>query len=154
MRNGLLLLAGAGASLLAGCGGGVPSFLGREGEGNNGFYTIGGAPPPAPPKPVPLRLATAEPALHGVIVRVESEAPQQGFYAAQLRPVGNGPDAAGILSFEVVALPPDAPETIGPARTRTLSAAVFVPNLAMKNLRGVRVTGGGSTQTMPLRPSE
>lgn len=154
MRNGLLLLAGAGACLLAGCGGGMPSFLGREGEGNNSFYSIRGGPPPPEERTVPLRMATAEPALHGVIVRVLAEAPMQGYSTTQLRPVGSGPDAAGVVTFELVAVPPVTPENVGPARTRQLSAAVFVPNLAMKNLRGVRVSGGGTVQTMPIRPSE
>ena len=56
---------------------------------------------------MPLRQATAEPALHGVILRVDGEAPTQGYYSARLRPIGGGaPDAAGILSFELVAVPP------------------------------------------------
>ena len=153
MRNGLLLLAGAGACLLAGCGTGVPTFLGRESEGGNSFYSVRGGPPPAEPRTVPLRLATTEPALHGMILRVQGEAPQQGYHTALLRPIGSGPDAAGILSFELVAVPPPAAEAVGPARTRELSAAIFVPNLTLKKLRGFRVTGGGSVQTLPLRTS-
>jgi hypothetical protein len=154
IRNGLLLLAGASACLLAGCGGGMPSFLGREGNAGDSFYSIRGGPPPPEPRTVPLRLAVAEPALHGVIVRVEGEAPQQGYSTAQLRPIGGGPDAAGIISFELVAVPPSAPGAIGPARTRELSAAIFVPNLVAKKLKGVRISGGGSVQTMPIRVSE
>jgi hypothetical protein len=40
---------------------------------------------------------------------------------------------------------------VGPARTRTLTAAIFVPNLALKDLRGFRVAGNGAVQTLPLR---
>ena len=64
----------------------------------------GAAPDPVP---VPMRSATAERALHGVIVRVEGEAPTQGYYGAELRPLGDGaPDAAGVVSFRFVAMPP------------------------------------------------
>ena len=76
MRNGLLLLAAA-----ARCGRllrGDADFLGREG-GGDGFYSVRGEPPPEP-RSVPLRQAAAEPALHGVILRVAGEAPTQGFY--------------------------------------------------------------------------
>ena len=99
MRNGLLLLAGIG--LLAGCSVELPGFAGREGNAA-GMYTFR-APPPPEPQQVPLRQAEAERALHGVILRVRGETPSQGYYSAALRPIGTGPDAAGILSFEFVA---------------------------------------------------
>jgi hypothetical protein len=145
MRNGLLLLAGLG---LCGCSMEIPSFLGREGGGGE-FYNVRPEPPPDP-VPVPLREATLERALHGVIIRVDGEAPTQGYYSAALVPLGNGPDAAGILSFELMAVPPAAPEAAGPARTRQITAAVFIPTLALKNLRGFRVSGGGAVRTLPL----
>ena len=146
MRNGLLLLAGA--CLLAGCGGGLPGFLGRE--GNDGIYRVGGEPV-AEPVPVPLQAATAERGLYGVIVRVEGAAPTQGYWGARLQTVGIGePDAAGVVSFRFVAVPPDAAAAVGPPRTRALSAAVFVPNLALRNTRAVRVAGTGTAQTLPL----
>jgi hypothetical protein len=147
MRNGLLLLAGIG--LLAGCSMEVPGFVGREGQAS-GTYSFRREAPPEP-RPIFLREAVAERALHGVIVRVEGEAPTQGYYSAILRPIGSGPDAAGLLSFELVAVPPGEPEAVGPARTRTLTAAIFVPNLALKDLRGFRVAGSGAVQTLPLR---
>jgi len=147
MRNGLSLLVGAG--LLAGCSMEIPGFVGREGQAS-GTYSLRREEAP-PPRPVALRQAAAERALHGVILRVAGEAPTQGYYSATLRPIGTGADAAGILSFELVAVPPSAPEAVGPARSRTLTAAVFVPNLALKDLRGFRVAGLGSVQTLPLR---
>jgi hypothetical protein len=150
MRNGLLLLAGIA---LAGCSMEIPSFVGREG-GGEGFYNVRGAPPPEP-VPVPLRQATLERALHGVIIRVDGEAPTQGYYSAALVPLrGGAPDAAGIVSFELMAVPPPGPEAIGPARTRRITAAVFIPNLALRDLRGFRVSGGGAVHTLPVsRPA-
>ena len=132
------------------CGGGMPSFLGREGS-TDGVYNIRGEPLPEP-RNLFLRQAAAEPALHGVILRVVGEAPTQGWWGAELRPLAGGePDAAGIVSFELVAIPPQTVQAVGPARTRTLSAAVFFPTLALEDLRGFRVAGGGAVQTLPLR---
>ncbi len=148
MRNGLLLLAAAG--IAAGCSFEIPDFVGREG-GGDGTYSLRGQPPPEP-RTVPLRQAEAEPALHGVILRVTGEAPTQGFYSARLRPIGGGAaDAAGILSFELVAVPPSVPQAVGPARTRILTAGIFMPTQSLKGLRGFRVTGGGAVQTVTLR---
>jgi hypothetical protein len=145
MRNiWLLVLA------VAGCTMEIPDFVGREG-GGAGSYSLRREPQPDP-RPVPLRAATLERALHGVIVRVEGEAPTWGFHDAALRPLGGGaPDAAGIMSFELVAVPPQPPEPAGAARSRRLTAAVFVPTLALKDVRGFRVAGAGQVQTLPLR---
>ena len=145
-HNGLLLLAGLG--LLAGCAFEVPSFLGREG-GGDGTYQLGGEERPEP-RQVPLRQAEAERALHGLILRVEGEARPQGYHTAELRPVGEA-DAAGILGFELVATPPSEVTPVGPARTRQLSAAVFLPNPVLEDLRGFRVAGGGTVRTLTLR---
>ena len=94
LRNGLLLLASLG---IAGCSMEVPGFLGREGAGD-GFYSVRRQPPPEP-VPVALRQATLERALHGVIIRVDGEAPTQGYWGAALVPLRGGtPDAAGIVS--------------------------------------------------------
>jgi hypothetical protein len=146
--NGLLLLAALGA--LAGCSVEVPSFLGRE-SGGGASYSLRGEPLPDPVA-VPLREAALDRGLYGVVLRVHGPAPTQGYFGAQLRPINNAvPDAAGISSFEFVALPPSSPQAIGPERTRELSAAVFVPTLALNELRGFRVGGAGTTQTVTLR---
>ncbi len=148
MRKGLLLMATA--SLAAACSMEMPDFVGRGGA-SDGYYSLRAAPPPEP-RQVALRQATAEPALHGVILRVTGEAPTQGFYSARLSPLGGGaPDAAGILSFELVATPPAEAQAVGPPRTRILTAGVFMPTKSLKNLRGFRVAGGGTVQTVTLR---
>ena len=145
MRKGLVLLAGL--LPLAGCSMEVPGFLGREGDAS-GFYSIRGEPAPEPVQ-IPLRIATLEPALHGVLIRVEAEAPTQGYYSARLEPLNDGrPDQAGIVTFQLLATPPASPGAIGPARTRAMSAAVFMPTLALKNIRAFRVAGGGNVVTL------
>ncbi len=136
--------------VLAGCGGGVPDFLGRDPSGG-GSYSLR-PPPPAALVPVPMRLARAEPGLRGQIVRVEVVAPTQGYYGAELAAQGGGlPDANGVLHFELVARPPSTPQAVGPERTRELHAAVFVPDRALRNMRAVRITGSNTTQTLSLR---
>lgn len=156
MRKGLSLLAGL--VLLAGCSMEVPGFLGREGNAS-GFYSVRGEPPPEPVQ-IPLRTATLERALHGVIVRVEAEAPTQGYYGATLLPTNDGrPDQAGIVTFQLVAVPPPSPQAIGAARTRKMTTAAFLPTLALKNARAVRVAGSGKVVTLtpipqpPVAPS-
>jgi hypothetical protein len=149
LRNGLILLAAA--AFAGGCSMEMPNFVGREG-GGDGIYRLGGPEPPPEARAVALRQTQAERALHGVILRVVGEAPTQGYYSANLRPLGGGaPDAAGILSFELVAFPPAEPQAVGPARTRVLTAGLFVPNKTLEDLRGFRVAGRGTVQTVTLR---
>jgi hypothetical protein len=146
MGNRLLLLAAA--LMLAGCGGGMPDFLGRE--GGTGYYRIGGEVLPQP-VPVAMTDATVERGLYGVLIRVTGEAPAQGYWSTLLEPLGTGePDAAGVVSFRLMAVPPAAVGAVGPARTRQLSAGLFIPNRALRETRAVRVAGLGAPQTLPL----
>ena len=143
--KGLSLLAGL--VLLAGCSMEVPGFVGREGDAS-GFYSIRGTPPPDP-VPVAMQSAVLERALHGIIIRVEAEAPSQGFYSATLLPLNNGePDQAGIMTYQLIAMPPPEPGAVGPARTRRMSAATFVPTLALKDIRAFRVAGASTVVTL------
>ncbi len=140
MGKGLTLLATAG--LLAGCSAQVPNFLGREGNAGNAFYSVREKPQPEAVA-IPMRSATTEPALYGMILRVEGLAPTWGYHTASLRPLSNGPDEAGIMSFQFMAIPPDATLPAGAPQTREISAAIFVPDVSLKRLRGFRVTGVG-----------
>ena len=42
-------------------------------------------------------------------------------------------------------------QAVGAQRTRVVTAAVFVPNKALEDLRGCRVAGAGAVETLPLR---
>ena len=87
-----------------------------------------------------------------MILRVVGEAPTQGYWAPQLRPLtGGAPDAAGIVSFELRRRAAAAPRRSARRAPATLTAAIFVPDLALEDLRGFRVAGGGAVQTLPLR---
>lgn len=155
MRYDFLILAGM--TLLAGCSFDVPDFLGREGNGaqSNAFSVGGDAPVVPPPVTLPLRSAEAEAALHGVILRAEGISPTQGYYAALLTPLNGGaPDAAGIVTFDLTAIPPTGVEAVGPEGTRTLRAAFFFPNSTLRDIRAMRIKGGANvlTVTAPRPP--
>lgn len=148
MRRGFAGLAGL--LVLAGCGGNVPEFLGREGTGQSSFE-FGGEEFPSS-VPVPLAQASLEPAATGTILVARGVAPTQGFHTAGLAPVDDGrPDAAGIITFRFMAMPPAGPEAVGATRTRGLNAAAFIPTRAKKGLRGVRVTGADTSRTLTFR---
>lgn len=139
--------------LLAGCGGGVPDVFGREGSGAEGVYALRGEAEALPePVPVPMAALTVEPALNGTIIRVDSVVPTQGYHSARLIAQANGePDDTGTVGFVLTAIPPEGAEAIGPARTRTLRAAVFVPNRAKRQVKSVRILDATGVRTVPLR---
>lgn len=151
MRRGLPFLLALAA--LGGCSGGVPSFLGREGD-SSGTYSFGDKAPEGAYDPVDVPLTTASVArgLHGVIVLAESVTPTQGYYAARLDPVDpdKRPDQTGVLAFRLLALKPTTPQEIGPERTRVLTAAAFLQNVTLRDVKAIRVTGGGKSQTLPV----
>jgi len=153
-RNGILLFAGA--ALLAGCGGGggggmeMPGFLGREGNAQ-GFYSPQREEIPDPVA-LPVGQVTAERALYGAIVRVSGIAPAQGYWGAELRPLGDGPDANGVLAFEFMAVPPAEAEFTGVPRTRIITAAVFVPTITARKVTSVRIGGSSGVQSLTLPP--
>ncbi len=151
MRRGLPLLLALAA--LGGCSNGIPSFLGREGE-QTGTFTFGDDTPEGAYEPVdvPLTSALIERGLHGVIVRVESIAPTQGYYAAQLAPVQADirADETGILTLRLTALAPTTPQDVGAPATRRLTAAFFLQNVTLRDVKAVRVVAGGQSQTLPL----
>lgn len=131
----------------------MPGMLGREGSGAQGVYSLS-REPDALPEPVPMALAalTAEPALNGTIIRVESVAPTQGYHTARLIAQASGePDDTGTVGFVLTAIPPEGAEATGPARTRTLRAAVFIPNRAKRQVKSVRILDATGVRTIALR---
>lgn len=103
--------------------------------------------------PVPAREATVERGYGGVILRVTGVGPTQGYYNATLAPQNDGtPDAAGLVTVDLVAVPPDAPEAVGPERTRLLMAAAFMSDLELREVSGFRLVTAQGAQTLRLPP--
>lgn len=151
MRRGPICLLALAA--LSGCSFEMPSFLGREGS-QTGTYTLGDDAPEGAydPVAVPVSSAVAERALHGVILRAESITPTQGYYAAALDvgEAGPEPDASGTLTVRFTALPPTTPQATGAPQTRRLTAALFVQNVTLRDVRAFRVVGSPNSVTVPL----
>jgi hypothetical protein len=151
MRRGLIFLLALAA--LPACSAGVPGFLGRDGGQTGTFSLDGDAPEGAyDPVEVPLTSAVAERGLHGVIIRAESVTPTQGYFGAQIVPLNpdTHPDENGILALRMTAIAPTTPQATGPERTRTLSAALFIQNVTLRDVKAVRVTGRPNSLTLPL----
>lgn len=101
--------------------------------------------------PVPMREATVERGYGGVILRVTGVAPTQGWFNAALVPDVQ-PDAAGVLTVSLIAVPPLEPMPVGPERTRLLMTGAFLQELELRNIRAFRVVSAQQTVTLPLPP--
>lgn len=142
--------------VLTGCSVEVPEFLGREGTGDSNF---GFSAEPLPTsEPIQVTSARVETALRGIIVRVDGLSPTQGYYGAQLERRTPAPIQAeqvdqptsGLIELNLIAFPPPEPETVGPASTRVLRAAIFLPTRLLEDATGVRVYGGEQATTIAL----
>lgn len=153
-----ILLLSSTLLILAGCGG-----SGSLGSIPGSFPSFGRSAPAEPARPVavvvedPSRLlavrrAETETALRGVIIRVESVAPAQGFYAPELRVLNEGhPDAAGVITYEARAVPGPEDAPVGPEQTRVITSGAFLTTRIASTLSAVRIVGEGSSVTLPLR---
>lgn len=101
--------------------------------------------------PVPMRQADVERGLGGVILRVTGVAPTQGWFNAALLP-DEQPDAAGVLTVRLLAVPPLEPMPVGPERTRLLMVGAFLQELELRNIRAFRVVSAQNVVTLPLPP--
>lgn len=99
--------------------------------------------------PVPMREATVERGYGGVILRVTGVAPTQGWFNAALLP-DEQPDAAGVLTVTLLAVPPLGPEQAGPERSRLLMTGAFVQELELRDIRAFRLVAANQTVTLPL----
>ena len=141
LRTPASLLACLGA--LAGCGVQMPGSLGLGGERGAAAVTREAVVE----EPIlPVRRAQVEPALRGVILRVETVAPTQGWHEPALAPASSGDP--GVRAFTFGAAAPEGAQAIGPERTRVLVAAVY---LSRPELRGIRALAVNGT-VLPVTP--
>ncbi|MCV6593749.1 MAG: hypothetical protein OIF48_12395 [Silicimonas sp.] len=83
----------------------------------------------------------------GAIVRATALPTSQGWFAPELVSVDpDGDPIDGVLSYAFRAVPPETPQRASTPQSRELSAAVFVPNLALNRVRVIQVTGALNSQ--------
>lgn len=93
-----------------------------------------------------LTSVVPEPALRGLIIRATTVAPTQGYYGTILMPAyGGNPDSNGIVTFAFRAFPPENPQPVGTPRSRQLTAATFVHDSELVDVRGFRVISRTNT---------
>lgn len=159
----------AGLVLLAGCStplGGIPASEPNEldertmSENERGLFAgllLGEEVELPPAVPVPMREATLERGFGGVIVRVTGVAPTQGYFNQVLVADNQGrPDAAGVITLRLLAVPPLSPGAIGPERTRLLMTAAFFDELELRGIKAIRVVSALNVATLPVpaRPAQ
>ena len=139
--------AALGLLTLAGC-----SAVG-ESRFNPLNWNLGGTEPQAAPAVVErtdprpligqLTEFRVERTAGGAVIRATGLAPSQGWHSAALVPVPAGP---GILAYRFVAEPPSGrPTPVGPPATRTLTAADWQSDTALRGVRQILVTGATGT---------
>jgi hypothetical protein len=141
---------------LAACTFEVPDFLGREGGSSDSY----GLAREVWPDPVPVGITSAriEPALRGVIVRVDGIAPTDGYHSAELTSLADSPVEAladdrptsGVIELAFLAIPPAQAEDAGPVPGRVLHAAAFLPARFLEDATAIRVRSGADIRTLPL----
>ena len=78
----------------------------------------------------------------GAIVRATAVPPAQGWFAPELVSLDpDGDPVNGVLSYSFRAVPPRGETRVSSVRSRELTAAVFVPNLVLQQVRVIQVTG-------------
>ncbi|MEM8871166.1 MAG: hypothetical protein AAGE38_12250 [Pseudomonadota bacterium] len=93
-----------------------------------------------------LQSVVPEAALRGVILRVTAINRTQGYHSTIIVPLNNGlQDDAGIVSFEVRAVPPEFTEPQGPEVARRVVAAIFVNDNQLEDILGFRLISAGNT---------
>lgn len=155
----------AGLVLLAGCSmplGAIPASEPNQidpktmSDSERGLFAglLFGKETELPPAvPVPMREATIERGFGGVIVRATGVAPTQGYFNQILLADDEGqPDAAGVVTLRLLAIPPLAPEAIGPERTRLLMTAAFFQELELRGVKAIRVVSALDVATLPVPP--
>lgn len=134
----------------------MPEFLGREGSGGDTY----GIEPEEWPDAVRVQMTSSriDPALRGIIVRVEGIAPSPGYHSARLASIAPTPaedteeDRAttGFIELEFLAFPPIETAPAGPTSGRVLNAALFLPTRYLEDASAIRIQSAGTVTTLPL----
>ena len=80
----------------------------------------------------------------GAIVRATALPPSQGWFAPELVPAAS--DRGDVLSYAFRAVPPETPTRTSTVQSRELSAAVFLSEITLSQVRVIQVTGSQNSR--------
>lgn len=143
---------------LSACGGGQRDATEERGSLLNPLNWFGrnapeGEPTLAPPggfptlpqdrRPVIRQIVNMElrPTPGGVILFAVGLPPTQGWWDAGLIADNDGEPVDGTLSYAFVVMPPFGPAPAGAPATRELTAALFIPDIRLTDVRQITVRG-------------
>ncbi|PRX32752.1 hypothetical protein SAMN05216257_10624 [Meinhardsimonia xiamenensis] len=95
------------------------------------------------PRPLVERVVALEIARRpgGAIVTARGLPPTQGWWAAELVPLGDELPVAGTLAYEFRIAPPPVAKRVGPPRSREVVVARFVSDEKLEGVRAIQVRG-------------
>ena len=153
------IVATAAVLALAGCSGGFGSSnpfgsVGSLGSLNPfGGGSDGGTSDAARPRVEDetvlieaIESVAPEAALRGTILRATVIAATEGYHTAQFVARNEGlPNEAGIVTFDLRAIPPEFPQPAGPLTARRIVVATFVSDADLESIRGFRIVSRTNT---------
>ena len=83
----------------------------------------------------------------GAIVRANGLPPTQGWWKAELVAENNGEPVDGVLTYRFVVAQPIGNKPVSTVQSREVTAATFLSNIALENIRRIVVTGAGNSRT-------
>lgn len=83
----------------------------------------------------------------GAIIRATGLPPTQGWYGAALVSATDGPEN-GVLSYSFRAIPPATVTRTSTQQSREMTAAVFVSDIILRDVRIIRVLGGQNIRSV------
>ena len=105
--------------------------------------TLAVGPAVVDPRPVAREITAlgVERTADGAIVRASALPPTQGWWAAELVAENDGQPVDGVMNYTFRLAPPLAPTPSGTPQSRELTAAAFIPNIRLDEVRQVVVRG-------------
>lgn len=82
----------------------------------------------------------------GAIIRVTGLPPTQGWYDVSLVDETGGEPLDGVLSYSLRAFPPQTPTRVSTPQSRELTAARFISDIALAQVRVIQVTGSENSR--------
>ena len=84
----------------------------------------------------------------GAIVHATAVTPTQGWFAPELVALNDGNPVDGILTFDFRVVPPKVETGVGNTRSREITAGVFISDIALEQIRTIRVNGAQNSRSV------